>query len=408
MHFNLRSRPQSIMFRTSGAVILLAFAGTILCSACSSNSNGTANASSDAPWAIGDISSITGQGSSQLADSNRTMQVWVDWTNAHGGINGHKLRLVAYDDGTNPTTSLADVERMVEQYHVLAIVGNESSVGDGWAAYVQKHDVPVIGGLLPTNVAITNADFFPAGTTQASKNDALLKVAKRVGGKKASFFYCAEVASCAEGAPIFASEAKSAGLQVGPAESVSDSAPSYTPQCLAAKSAGDNVVELFDAAAINLRIASNCLTQSFHPVEVAIGGVINANFDKQPAYQNAVIGEADFPFDETSSPALKTFVQAMNKYAPGVIGSSNYNEEVVQAWVAGQLFAAGAKAAHLGSNPTGTQLANGLESLKGTTLGGLTPPLTFAPGQGHQVLCTFVERIQNGKYTHPFGNRVFC
>jgi len=44
--------------------------------------------------------------------------------NAKGGVHGRRLRLIALDDSYHPPTAAANVERLIEQDRVLAIVGN--------------------------------------------------------------------------------------------------------------------------------------------------------------------------------------------------------------------------------------------------------------------------------------------
>jgi ABC-type branched-subunit amino acid transport system substrate-binding protein len=44
--------------------------------------------------------------------------------NAKGGMHGRRLRLIALDDSYHPPTAAANVERLIEQDRVLAIVGN--------------------------------------------------------------------------------------------------------------------------------------------------------------------------------------------------------------------------------------------------------------------------------------------
>jgi hypothetical protein len=47
-------------------------------------------------------------------------------------------------------------------------------------------------------------------------------------------------------------------------------------------------------------------------------------------------------------------------------------------------------------------------SLKDETLGGLAPALTFEAGKTHSVLCWFLMRTENGKFTTPYGTDPSC
>jgi hypothetical protein len=46
----------------------------------------------------------------------------------------------------------------------------------------------------------------------------------------------------------------------------------------------------------------------------------------------------------------------------------------------------------------------GLCALKGDTLGGFAPPLTFTQGAGHNVPYFYYLSIENGKFTAPGGS----
>ncbi len=50
------------------------------------------------------------------------------WTNSHGGINGHPVDVVAEyaDDKADPAVGLAAVKDLVENQHVIAIVGSSA------------------------------------------------------------------------------------------------------------------------------------------------------------------------------------------------------------------------------------------------------------------------------------------
>lgn len=50
-------------------------------------------------------------------------QAYFDYVNAHGGVNGRKLKLVALDDAYDPTRTLANVRNLVQARNVFALVG---------------------------------------------------------------------------------------------------------------------------------------------------------------------------------------------------------------------------------------------------------------------------------------------
>ena len=50
----------------------------------------------------------------------------------------------------------------------------------------------------------------------------------------------------------------------------------------------------------------------------------------------------------------------------------------------------------------------GLTSLKGDTLDGMAPPLTFKAGQPHPVDCWFEALMKDGKASLPIGTQTVC
>ncbi len=52
------------------------------------------------------------------------MQAFFDETNEQGGVNGQLIRLTVLDDGYEPASVLANIKKLIDEYKVIAIVGN--------------------------------------------------------------------------------------------------------------------------------------------------------------------------------------------------------------------------------------------------------------------------------------------
>jgi branched-chain amino acid transport system substrate-binding protein len=70
---------------------------------------------------------------------------YYQWVNAHGGVNGRKIKFITMDDGYNPAKTVPLTKQLVEQNHVFAIVGQLGtepvlSVRD----YLNSHKVPQV------------------------------------------------------------------------------------------------------------------------------------------------------------------------------------------------------------------------------------------------------------------------
>ncbi len=375
----------------------------------SAGSTGTTAAATGSAWNIGTVGSYTGPEASSLGKVGEVVDAWAKWENAHGGINGHQIHLINMDDKSDPATSLSDVQSMVQNDHVIAIVAENSIVDAAWASYVQAQGVPVIGAAIFNSVYGTNPDFFPMGTNSIAATYGELALAKSQGKTKFGLFYCAEAAACAQAVPLFKSLAPSLGMTLAYSGKVSAYASNFTAQCLAAKAAGVDSATSGTDSLTATRIAANCAQQNYNPAWVAQDGTVTAAFLNTKALDGALTVQPVFPYSDTSVPNDKAFHDALEQYAPDVINNpQNFSENDAEDWTAGMLFAAAAQAAHLGDNPTPAQVKQGLYMLHGETLGGIAPPLTFSSGQPTVVKCYFVMGVSQGKFTTPDGLKTFC
>jgi branched-chain amino acid transport system substrate-binding protein len=94
---------------------------------------------------VGAIFSVTGR-ASFLGDPEKKTAVMIqEEINAKGGINGHPLELIIYDDETDATKTALSVRKLITQDKVCAIIGPTTS-GNSLAIVpeVEKHNVPLI------------------------------------------------------------------------------------------------------------------------------------------------------------------------------------------------------------------------------------------------------------------------
>ena len=76
---------------------------------------------------IGSSLAVTG-GASFLGDpEQKTLEMLVEETNAKGGVNGEKLKLIHYDDGGDPNKARTFATRLVEDDEVAAVIGGSTT-----------------------------------------------------------------------------------------------------------------------------------------------------------------------------------------------------------------------------------------------------------------------------------------
>jgi branched-chain amino acid transport system substrate-binding protein len=395
-----RSKVLSRMIATVGAFGLAA-AGFVLSAAPS-------GAATKAPIAIGYVCSCTSPQASSVVINRSAYEAFVDWTNAHGGIDGHQIKLYLADDSANPATSSADVHTFVTKDHVAAIVSLAGSPA-AWQKYVDGLKIPIVGADGSADQFFTDPDFYFPGQTDDSLPAAVALAAKKVGSSNFGVMYCAEAASCQElVAPLEAIGPKY-GVKLAYNTQISFSAPSYAAQCLAAQQAGVKALFIGDAVTVVQSVAKDCAAQGYNPTIIASDGAVGTQFTTTPGLENNLLAfEPQIPFNVTNTPATKEMVAAFKKYQPTLMSNPNYNGEVDEAWVSGLMLAKAVENGNPGNTVTSAEIQKGLHSFSGETLGGMAPPLTFTAGKPNLVDCWFWMTTSNGKFTEKYGLKPAC
>lgn len=76
---------------------------------------------------IGSIVSATGPASFLGDPEEKTLQIYVDKLNRNGGVNGHTIKLIVYDDGGDADKARTFATRLVEEDKVSAVLGGSTT-----------------------------------------------------------------------------------------------------------------------------------------------------------------------------------------------------------------------------------------------------------------------------------------
>jgi branched-chain amino acid transport system substrate-binding protein len=402
---------------------VVAAAAAVLLTGCSSSSSskksttpssGSGNTASSGPKAtgapivLGTICGCTGPQASSLALVKDAADAWAKSVNDNGGINGHPVKLIVKDDASNPATGLQQAKELVEKDKVIAIVGEVDLVDASWAEYVASKGVPVVGGLSIDAPFSTNPDFFASGPNVAVLQLGIINEMKKQGKQHLGVLYCAEAPVCAQLEGLSKAAANIVGGVNVTAGKVAATSPTYTSQCLAMKSAGADTLNIASNSEAVLRVAEGCAKLGFKPTIVEQGGTIAVSWLTNSVMDGAIITLPNANYVDESVPAVKAFLDAMDKYHSGDRKSAQFGFNLIEAWVGGKLFEAAAKAANIGPSSTPADVKKGLYALKDETLGGLAPPLNFVAGKPAFPSCYFVASISNGKFSSPGGTKATC
>lgn len=373
----------------------------------SAASKPAANAPTGDPIVVGSICSCSGAQAAVLSRIKDVNEAWAKAVNANGGINGHPVKMVVEDDGGEPAKGLAAAKKLVEQEKVLAIVGQLSLTVGAWEKYVSQAGVPVVGGLPISPPFLTNADWFPSGTSQVIATAGTMEQAKKAGRKSVGLMYCAESPVCAELDPLAKGSAQLVGLAYRSGK-VASAAPNYTAPCLANKNAGVDALYIGLNSAAVQRIINACAQQGYKPLSVGSANTVGNDWVKNPNLDGAIAVSTNAnPWDE-SLPAVKEFLEAMDSYVPGVREDDGFGINHLYPWAGGKLFEAAANAAELTPTSTAADLRKGLYALEEETLGGLAPPLTFTKGKPAFPTCYFTIKVAGGKFASADGGDPTC
>jgi branched-chain amino acid transport system substrate-binding protein len=338
----------------------------------------------------------------------RGAQVWVKHINTKGGLNGHPVRYLVYDDGGDPARHRAQTQRAVETDHVISFLANaEAIAGATKMEYIDAKRIPVIGVSGGEGWAYSSPMYFPQGIAGGVFTDAMAVGAARYavpkGIKKFGTLVCAEAPDCPTVERSFVNKERSSGYTLVYQGRASLAQPDYTAECLAARNAGAELLSLtFDPSSVN-RISASCARQGYFPTYHISGAMIEDEQESNPNLDGTVGISNAFPYFQTGTPATDEFQTAMKSYGQGTSPGAG----AAVGWTAGKLLEKAAT--NLPEPPTTAALLAGLWAIHGDSLGGLTYPLNFVENQKpERVVCWFTLLVRKGNWISPDGNKLSC
>jgi ABC-type branched-subunit amino acid transport system substrate-binding protein len=138
MHVTVKTHSIRRGRHVAGIVIAAAALSAIALAGCSSGSSsspgGTGSASGSAgsspsgtPYVFGTDSTDSSQSLSLVGAADGFM-AWANYTNAHGGILGHPVKVIRCNDENTPDGNTACARQLIQNQQVLAVAGSESGV----------------------------------------------------------------------------------------------------------------------------------------------------------------------------------------------------------------------------------------------------------------------------------------
>ncbi|HBD08910.1 MAG TPA: hypothetical protein DCZ69_11675 [Syntrophobacteraceae bacterium] len=75
------------------------------------------------PYKIGGVFSVTGSQSFLGDPEKKSMEMLVETINAKGGVDGHPLEAIIYDDEGDPTKAVLAANKLISKDNVIAVIG---------------------------------------------------------------------------------------------------------------------------------------------------------------------------------------------------------------------------------------------------------------------------------------------
>jgi branched-chain amino acid transport system substrate-binding protein len=323
------------------------------------------------------------------------IRAWASHVNATGGLAGHPVRVIMADDAGDPARTQSIVRQMVEQSKVVAFIAHYSFTLTGVERYLESKGVPLIGGTGGDTAEDHSSVIFQPlmGADDGGAWGFLLAIAAQTEKKKMAVLYCREVAQCATKIADMKEKLPYNGLEIVYETQISLAQPDYTAEMIQAQRAGAEVVTAMVDAATMGRLAQSAHRQGYKPT---FSGPWNLDIDPTIAagkeLDGVFIGPARTPMYQTS-PKLADYREAMARYQPkdplGGLGASVF--------VFGRLLEK--VIAPLGT-VTSEGIIRGLMGLRGETLDGFLPGVTFPPGNDRTKVnhCVIPYTLKGGKF----------
>ncbi len=371
----------------------------------------TEAAAASAPIKVGVICSCSGPAGIAFVQVTDGYLAWSKATNDKGGIAGHKIDVIEVNDQSTPGTAITDAETLVSDKVVAVMVS--SIVQQAILPVLASAGIPVVGEAYGVAGLPQNTDVF--GTTDTLAPASLsatedVDLAKAAHVKKLGYLYETTAASTGLTTSELQAAAAKVGIKVVYSVATSLTETNYEAECIAAEQAG--ATGLIDGTGAPLNVenaASSCSLENYKPVYFV--SAQNWNGISPALAKDSYMSSATAPPFDTSIPAIRLWRATVNKYFPGELNNPNLDPEVqISTYEGGLLLHDALVAAHLtpSEQVTSKLIVKGLYSLKGDTLGGLAPPITYQHGTTHVLDCWFESRQVNGKVSVLNGGKGVC
>ena len=328
---------------------------------------------------VGALATMSGAIAADFAPIVSGVRAYLDWTNAHGGVNGRQVVLTKVaDDGGSPSNNAVQARTLVQQDHVFAVVGVATAFFTG-ATYLARTGTPTFGYALENEWA-GPANLFAAYGSEidfSTLGPQIAYLAHQVHARSVALMaynvpQSAGVCSATKGA------LRRYGIPVGYEDLSVPYGGDVSSDVLRMKAAGvDLVVSCMDVTG-NVQLSRTMIQNAMTGAsQLWLDGYNSSTLAAYaPLMRNTYFVVQHVPFEAAAEmpgafPGLSTYLAAMRRYAPRDIRS----EVAMDGWLSAATFVAGLRAA--GPHPTQASVVAAINRLHSFTGDGLMTPVDW-------------------------------
>jgi hypothetical protein len=407
MNRSHRLRPPAIAAAAVAAALIAAGCGS---SSSPSSSSGGATASAPGITAtqilIGSHQPLTGPAAPGYSEIAPASNAYFQYVNAHGGVNGRKIKYTYLDDGYDPAKTVSDVHQLVLQNNVYAIFdGLGTPTHLAAVSFLNSQKVPdvfVASGCDCWNNPSKYPQTFGWQLDYIREGKILgAYIKQHFAGKKVGYFFQNDEFG-QDGVKGLDDEIPHS--QVVSRQSYVPTNVNVGPQVAALKASGAQVVVSFAIPAFNALLKLASLKLSFSPTLVAsnvgtdpmtLGGLLEAYAKKGGAtvsgnaLTQGIITDGYLPtLGDTGSSWIALFKKVHDTYdakAP-FDGNVLYGEAVAYAFVQAMMKA--------GKNPTRADLVSAINA--GLPQGPAVAPYAYSASSHSGITGAYIGVIKKG------------
>lgn len=315
------------------------------------------------------------------------LEVYWEWLNGQGGVNGRKVECVLVDDGYNPTRSVAAARRLIDQDKVFGFLTTSGTPQTlQLMPILEKEKVPALSGIVPSFPGImkTLPDMFTFGMPYGDqiilaidyiRND-LKKEKPILGILYQDDAYGKEVKRGMDLA------VKKYGLVVAGVETYKRGAVDFSTQALNLKRANPDFIIMGTVVRETTAFMNEAEKLGWHPVCFGNSAICDEKmFELLGDKVNNLYTVNYIARAWEDVPGMTQLREAFAKYRPDIKDIQHYH---ILGYLNSLIFNEGLKRA--GNNLTREGWIKAMESIKDFDTGGLAGIINFGPDM-HSARC---------------------